>query len=86
MYRNLVHPQSSLLANIGTQCVCKKLYVIFALILIMFTVYQLSSKLENADEDLKEERRRHEETRNQLETTKRQLEAAEKVQLFVTLT
>jgi len=52
----------------------------------MFTVYQLSSKLENADEDLKEERRRHEETRNQLETTKRQLEAAEKVQLFVTLT
>ena len=52
----------------------------------MFTVYQLLSKLENVDEDLKEERRRHEETRNQLETTKRQLEAAEKVQLFVTVT
>ena len=42
-------------------------------------VYQLLDKLENTDEDLKEERRRHEETRNQLETTKRQLEAAEKV-------
>ena len=37
------------------------------------------SKLENSEEDLTEERRRHEETKNQLETTKRQLEAAEKV-------
>ena len=45
----------------------------------LFIVYQLLDKLENTDEDLKEERRRHEETRNQLETTKRQLEAAEKV-------
>lgn len=45
----------------------------------VFIVYQVLSKLENTDEDLKEERRRHEETRNQLETTKRQLEAAEKV-------
>lgn len=45
----------------------------------VFIVYQLLDKLENTDEDLKEERRRHEETRNQLETTKRQLEAAEKV-------
>ena len=54
-----------------------------AVILNLFIVYQLSGKLENADEDLKEERRRHEETRNQLETTKRQLEAAEKVKLFV---
>lgn len=46
-------------------------------------VYQLLGKLENTDEDLKEERRRHEETRTQLETTKRQLEAAEKVEVFV---
>ena len=45
----------------------------------VFIVYQLLDKLENTDEDLKEERRRHEEKRNQLETTKRQLEAAEKV-------
>ena len=45
----------------------------------VFIVYQLLDKLENTDEDLKEERRRYEETRNQLETTKRQLEAAEKV-------
>ena len=48
----------------------------------VFIVYQVLSKLENTDEDLKEERRRHEETRNQLETTKRQLEAAEKVLNF----
>lgn len=60
--------------------------MIFLLILNMFIVYQLLSKLENVDEDLKEERRRHEETRKQLETTKRQLEAAEKVYLFVTVT
>lgn len=53
------------------------------MIFTFFFVYQLLGKLENADEDLKEERRRHEETRNQLETTKQQLEAAEKVQLFV---
>lgn len=45
----------------------------------MCIVHQVLSKLENTDEDLTEERRRHEETRNQLETTKRQLEAAEKV-------
>lgn len=45
----------------------------------MLNVHQVLSKLENTDEDLTEERRRHEETRNQLETTKRQLEAAEKV-------
>ena len=42
-------------------------------------VFQVLSKLENTDEALTEERRRHEETKNQLETTKRQLEAAEKV-------
>lgn len=57
----------------------KKLNIIFAVMLNVFIVYQLLDKLENTDEDLKEERRRHEETRNQLETTKRQLEAAEKV-------
>ena len=37
------------------------------------------SKVENTEEDLSEERRRHEETKTQLETTKRQLEVAEKV-------
>lgn len=57
----------------------KKLNIIFAVMLNVFIVYQLLDKLGNTDEDLKEERRRHEETRNQLETTKRQLEAAEKV-------
>lgn len=77
-YRNWAHPQFSLLANIGTQCVWKAIYN-----LCVFFLYQLLGKLENADEDLKEERRRHEETRNQLETTKQQLEAAEKVELFV---
>ena len=58
--------------NIGTQCVQGGIYSICVL-------YQLLTKLENTDEDLTEERRRHEETRNQLETTKRLLEAAEKV-------
>ena len=82
-YRNLAHPQLSLLANIGTQCVWKAFYNLCGDVKNVFIVYQLLGKLENTDEDLKEERRRHEETRNQLETTKRQLEAAEKVKQFV---
>ena len=55
------------------------LAVSFIVSKVSFCCLQLTTKLENNEEELTEERRRHEETRNQLETTKRQLETAEKV-------
>ena len=65
--------------EIGTQCVLTGCSLFCAYHFVNLFVFQLLSKLENTDEGLTEERRRHEETKNQLETTRRQLEAAEKV-------
>lgn len=58
---------------------CKLDFTVLCYITLYVCCFQLLNKLENTDEGLTEERRRHEETKNQLETTKRQLEAAEKV-------
>lgn len=45
----------------------------------LLPVLQMLDKLENVQEDLNREKRRHEETEQQLDSTKRLLEAAEKV-------